>query len=263
MKNKIIEHLPDNHPWQKQIFWFDVIDSTNNYAKALAMEGVPHGTVIIADRQTGGRGRLGRSFHSPGGMGIYMSIILRYPGSAERLMHLTCAMAVAMCDAVEQAVGLRPGIKWTNDLVHEKRKLAGILTELVTLPEETAAIVGIGINCNQTAEDFPPDIRSFAGSLSMATGETVDRARLASYMIRAVYDTDQYLFDCREELLQSYKEDCITLGQEISLVRGEEVRHGEAVDLERDGSLLVRLPDGTLETVSSGEVSIRGMYGYV
>lgn len=263
MKNKIIEHLPDNHPWQKQIFWFDTIDSTNSYAKALAMEGVPHGTVIFADRQTAGRGRLGRSFQSPAGMGIYMSVLLRYPGSAEKLMHLTCAMAVAMCDAVEQAVGLRPGIKWTNDLVHEKRKLAGILTELVTTPEETAAIVGIGINCNQTLEDFPPELRSFAGSLSMATGEPVDRARLASYMIRAVYDTDKYLFDCREELLEAYKEDCITLGQDVSLVRGDEIRHAQALDIQPDGSLLVKLSDGTLESVSSGEVSIRGMYGYV
>ena len=139
MKNKIIEHLPDNHPWQKQIFWFDVIDSTNNYAKALAMEGVPHGTVIIADRQTGGRGRLGRSFHSPGGTGIYMSIILRYPGSAEKLMHLTCATGTAMCDAVEEVLTFRPGIKWINDLVVENRKLGGILTEMALNADGTVA----------------------------------------------------------------------------------------------------------------------------
>ena len=109
---------------------FDTIDSTNNRAKDMAQQGAPHGTVLIARHQTGGRGRLGRSFHSPPGSGIYLSMILRPSCRPDKLMHLTCAAAVAMCDAIQAATGFRPGIKWTNDLVHNRMKPGGILTEL-------------------------------------------------------------------------------------------------------------------------------------
>ena len=130
MKQRILDHLPRNHPWAGNIHYFDTIDSTNTEAKRLAAAGAPHGTVLIAGHQTGGRGRMGRSFHSPAGLGIYLSVILRPECAPGDLMHLTCAAAVAMCDAVENAAGFRPGIKWTNDLVYGKRKLGGILTEL-------------------------------------------------------------------------------------------------------------------------------------
>ena len=125
MITQIRNYLPGDHPWQNQIIWYDVTDSTNAQAKKLAMEGAPSGTVLIADQQTGGKGRMGRNFQSPGSMGVYMSVILRLPCKPAQLMHLTCAAAVAACDAVEAAAGFCPGIKWTNDLVHDKRKLAG------------------------------------------------------------------------------------------------------------------------------------------
>ena len=130
MKNRIIQYLKESCPWQDSLLWYDCIDSTNTRARELARQGAAHGTVLIADRQTGGRGRLGRSFHSPAGSGIYISVILRPRCKPEKIMHLTCAAAVAMCDAVEAAAGFRPGIKWTNDLVCENRKIAGVLTEL-------------------------------------------------------------------------------------------------------------------------------------
>lgn len=265
MKANIIAALPGNHPWQNQIYWFDTIDSTNTRAKELAKQGAPHGTVLLADSQTGGRGRLGRHFHSPAKTGIYMSVILR-PGCAPgELMHLTCAVAVAMCDAVEASTGLRPGIKWTNDLVHGKRKLGGILTELGLDANGMVdhAILGIGLNCCQEEADFPADIRDMAGSLASVTGRAVDRSRVAAAMLTALREMDQALFVGKERMLTAYRRDCITLGRQISLLRGDSVRHGLALDIDDSGALIVEFPGGVRETVNSGEVSIRGMYGYV
>ena len=117
MLTSILSKLPSGFPWRGSILYFDTIDSTNTRAKVLAAQGAPHGTVLITDRQTGGRGRMGRNFHSPGGKGVYLSVILRPHCQAAQLMHLTCATAVATCNAMEFAENLRPGIKWTNDLV--------------------------------------------------------------------------------------------------------------------------------------------------
>ena len=265
MKEQIIKYLQESCLWQDSLLWFDSIESTNTHAKALAASGAPHGTVLIADHQTGGRGRLGRSFHSPEGVGIYMSVILRPNCPATELMHLTCAAAVAMCDAVEKSAGIRPGIKWTNDLVCGSRKIAGILTELgfSTGGLVDYAIVGIGINCCQAASDFPEDIRNIAGSLATVTGHPVDRAQVAAAMMDALWKMDRDLLTKKDETIHCYRADCMTLGREISLVRGDEVRHGKALDIDDEGALVVRFVDGHNEIVTSGEVSVRGMYGYV
>ena len=262
MKSEILKLL-GGHPWSKHIHYFPSIESTNNEAKRMALEGAPHGTVLMADHQTGGRGRMGRTFQSPGGMGVYMTVILRPQCQPRELMHLTCATAVAACDAVEKAAGLRPGIKWTNDLVYGGRKLAGILTELVLLPENCAAVVGIGINCCQEEQDFPEDIRSIAGSLAMVTGQKVDRAAVAAALIEELNRMDEGLLTGRAEMLDRYRRNCITLGKDISILRAEEVRQGHALTVDEEGALVVRFPDGHTEAVGSGEVSIRGMYGYI
>lgn len=230
----------------------------------MAAAGAPHGTVLISDCQTGGRGRLGRSFHSPAGAGIYMSVLLRPKLPPEKLMHLTCAAGVAMCDAVELATNIRPGIKWTNDLVVDCKKLGGILTELGLGADGNVeyAIVGIGINCSQCAADFPAEIRDIATSLLLCTGKTVERAALAAKMIAALEQMAAGLAE-PDETLRKYRTDCITVGQEISLVRGDEVLHGTALDVDEAGGLVVRFADGRVQSVTSGEVSVRGMYGYV
>ena len=263
MKSKILNYLPGDHPWQNQIYWYDTIDSTNTEAKRMAAVGAPHGTVLIAGSQTEGRGRLGRSFLSPMGMGIYLSVILRPACRPDGLMHLTCAAAVAMCDAVEKAAGFRPGIKWTNDLVFGGRKLAGILTEL-SVDSKTGlidyAIVGIGINCHQSEADFDSQIKAFAGSLDMFAKESVDRAKLAANMIRSLSEMSCL---CQSAALRQYRKDCVTLGKEVSVVCGSNTRHGLAMDIDAEGALVIRFEDGTTEAVNSGEVSIRGMYGYV
>ena len=259
--NKSLYTYLGTHPWKNTIRFFDTIDSTNTHAKLLAAQGAPEGTVVIADHQTGGRGRLGRTFLSPAGTGVYMSVILRPDCPPAQIMHLTCAAAVAACDAVEKAVGFRPGIKWTNDLVYGNRKLAGILTELGLSPRGTVdwAVIGIGINCLQEESDFDPAIRSFAGSLSMFA--PCDRAKVAAALIEAFSAMD---LSRKTEIMEQYKADCITLGREVSLLRGTDpVRHGRAVDIDADGALIVEFAPGTRETVNSGEISVRGMYGYI
>ena len=249
MKEQILSYLdPSLHG---SVQYFDTIDSTNTRAKVLAAQGAPHGTVLIADRQTGGRGRRGRTFLSPPGTGIYMSVILRPHCPPSQLMHLTCAAAVAMCDAVEESVGFRPGIKWTNDLVHGSRKLAGILTELGFSPDGLVgwAVVGVGINCLQTEADFDPAIRSFAGSIAMFA--PCDRAQLAASMVNALLDMD---LSQKETIMQSYRRDCITLGREVSLLRADEQpRHGKAVDITADGALVVEFAPNVAEIINSGK----------
>ena len=251
------------HPWRDQIIWLDTIDSTNNYAKNLAKNGAPEGTVVIANHQTGGRGRLGRSFSSPAGMGIYMSILLRPDCLPEELMHLTCAAGVAAGDAIARIGCQMPSVKWTNDLVLQKKKLGGILTELSIDPSTRKvewAVIGIGINCCQRPADFPKEIRQIAVSLNISPSR---RLQLISEIILSFYRLRPYLLVEKEGIMEDFRHRCITIGQEISLLRGTEVRHGKAIDVDDNGGLVVAFPDGHQETITSGEVSIRGMYGYV
>lgn len=254
------------HPWADSIHIFEEVGSTNTLAKKLAAKGASSGTVLIADRQTGGRGRLGRTFLSPGDVGVYLSALIRPECAPTELMHLTCAVAVAMCDAVEAAFGFRPGIKWTNDLVVGTKKLGGILTELSLNPKTGLvdyAVLGIGINCRQEAQDFDESIRNMACSARMVMGQDADRNRLAAEMIRSLREMEESLLTGKEEMMARYRENCITLGKEISIVRGDEISHGTALDIDVEGALIVRLNTGEIRTVNSGEVSIRGLYGYI
>lgn len=266
MDQQTITSLLQGHPWQEHVRVLDTVDSTNTLAKQLARQGIAAGTVLIADRQSAGRGRLGRTFLSPSGVGIYFSVILRPNCPPQELMHLTCAAGVEMCDAVEQACGFRPGIKWTNDLVVGSKKLGGILTELSVNPSTHLvdyAIVGIGINCRQTESDFDESIRDMACSVEMVTGKEMDRNDLAAEMVRRMYDLSWDLLPNKAEIMRAYRQDCITLNRPISVVRGLKIRHGIARDIDEEGALLVDFDDGTTEAVNSGEVSIRGLYGYV
>ena len=264
MKERILGCLPPDYPWAEQLHWYDSVGSTNDVLKQLALEGAPEGTAVISAQQTNGHGRMGRSFHSPAGKGVYLSLLLRPDCNPNQLLHLTCAVGVAMCRTLESSTGLRPGIKWTNDLVYGKRKLGGILT---TLGLNAAggvdyAITGIGINCFQQLPDFPPELQSTAASLSMLTDRPIAAEAVAASMLTQLHAMNDGLFSRKQQLMDAYRESCITLGQEISLVRGEEIRHGTAVDVDEDGALLVDF-GGHVEAVSSGEVSVRGMYGYV
>ena len=264
MKQQIRDALPENHPWAESIHYFDCVDSTNDRAKELARTGAPHGTVLIANRQTHGRGRMGRSFESPKSMGIYMSVILRPDCSPEQLMHLTCAVATAVCDAVEYVSGLRPGVKWINDLVLNRRKLGGILTELALHPTGKVqyAIVGIGINCCQKPEDFPESLRPIAISLETATGQPASRPALAAAMIHSLEAMSGRLLSHKAEIMGHYRQDCITLGHEVQFVRDGKMLQGIAQAIDHDGALQVLIADGQILSIAAGEVSVRGLYGY-
>lgn len=261
-----VEAFLGEHPWKAAVEVLQTVDSTNNRCKQLAAEGAPAGTVVAANEQTGGRGRLGRSFSSPAGAGVYLSVILRPEAAPGELLHLTCACAAAMCEAVELACGIRPGIKWTNDLVLGNKKLAGILTELAIEAESGRvqyAVLGIGINCSQKKEDFPPDVREKACSLEMVLGTPVNRNRLAAEMILALSRLNDTLLTGKADWMESYRRDCVTIGKEIAVLRGGGARKGIALSVDEDGGLAVRYENGEEETVSSGEVSVRGMYGYL
>lgn len=265
MVHSLLSALPADYPFKEHIHCFESIDSTNTRLKAMGLTGAPHGTAVLAKCQTAGRGRLGRSFHSPEKQGVYLSILLRPGCHATSLMHLTCAVGSAVCNAIESAIGVRPGIKWTNDLVFGNRKLGGILTELSLTPDGTVdfAVVGIGINCAQKAGDFPEDIQNIATSLGEITGKEVDIPQLTAATLASLVAMSKQLLSHREEILAQYRSDCVTLGKEISVVTPTSVRYGIACDIGPDGGLVVDFFDGKRETVHSGEVSIRGMYGYI
>ena len=264
MNMKMNYTLPGDHPWQNQIILLDSVESTNTLAKEMAKNGAPHGTVLLAQQQTGGRGRLGRSFSSPAGLGAYVSVILRPECAAEALMHLTCAAAVAACQAVEAATSLRPDIKWTNDLVVGKRKLGGILTELSIAADGAVeyAIVGVGINCLHKEEDFPEELRPIATSLALA-GKTVSPAALAAAMVTSLHRMDSRLPKEKWMIMNQYRAACVTLKKKIMVIRGDQIRFGKAWDVDDDGRLTVSYSDSTLELLTSGEVTIRGENGYI
>ena len=181
-------------------------------------------------------------------------------------MHLTCAVGTAACDAIEAVTGYRPGVKWINDLVAGKQKLGGILTELLLEPKTAAvraAIIGIGINCSHTQADFPPELQEIATSLETVTSKKLNQVELTAALICSLWKLSGILLTHQATLMQRYRNDCITLGKEVVLLRGEEKRYARALDIAQDGSLIIALEDGTTTVVTSGEVSVRGMYGYV
>ena len=254
----------EGHPWSAQLHVMDSVDSTNNYLKALAAQGAPDGTSAIADRQTAGRGRRGRSFFSPEGQGLYLSVLLRPQARPDQLMHLTAMSAVAASRAVASVCGRSPGIKWTNDLVFGTRKLAGILTELSVVAETMETdyvVVGIGVNCAQSA--FPEELREIATSIRMECGTPVDRCALAAALLREFSRMEDALMTQRDAWLREFAENCVTIGRDVRILRAGTERAAHADGIGPEAELLVTYPDGTKDAVTSGEVSVRGMYGYL
>ena len=260
MKNKILSLLPENFPWRDRICCYEETSSTNTVAKELAEAGCPEGTVVIAGRQSAGRGRMGRSFSSPRGCGLYFSVVLRPEGIP---MHLTCAAGVAAVKAVEKVCGIRPGIKWINDLCFETRKLGGILTEGAPLGKDPYFVVGIGINCRTPEDGYPEEIKNIATSLSRVCGKEISPEEMAAALIQELFTISQTLETEKSNIMSYYEENCITLGKDIQVIRGDTRRPAKAISVTEDGALAVQYDDGSRETVNSGEVSVRGMYGYL
>lgn len=244
----------------------DTIDSTNTECKRQAMSSAPHGLVILSEEQTGGRGRRGRSFQSPKGCGLYLSVLLRPELSLSEVNDFTTWVAVAVCDGIEAACGVRPQIKWTNDLILGGKKLCGILTEL-GLESETHTlqylVTGIGVNVNHAPEDFDEEVRSIATSLSMYLGKPVRRSTLAVEIIRALDQMYQGFPHNKAEYLERYRADCMTTGKQVQVFTPTSREEAKALYIDDEFRLVVEFPDGTQKALSAGEVSVRGMYGYV
>ncbi len=244
----------------------ETVDSTNDYLKTRAQTGAEEGLVAVANEQTRGKGRLGRSFSSPADRGIYLSMLLRPTGAPQDIANITALIAVAMADAIAAVAGIRPGIKWVNDLVLNGKKLCGILTEM-SVEGETGrvqhAVVGIGVNVRETAEDFPPEIGHIATSLLMETGRKISRARLAAEMILRLDQLRADWAERRASYLAPYRAACVNLGRAVRFSQNGVSYTGVAEDVDSDFSLVIRLQDGTVMTLKSGEVSVRGLYGYV
>lgn len=241
------------------------VDSTNSACRRLALEGAEDGTVVMADCQTAGRGRRNRSFQSPAGRGLFLSILWRPGCTPDKLLPLTALSAVAVYRAVERVCGVNLRIKWPNDLVLHGKKLGGILTEMALEGESglvSHAVVGIGLNVHHLPSDFEGQVRDIATSLDMELDGRVCRGKLAAALLEELdYLRGEVLF-APEKWLELYRTACLNIGQTVQLIRGETRERVEAVAVDGQFGLVVRHENGELETVRSGEVSVRGLYGY-
>lgn len=249
----------------KPLLCFSEVDSTSNYLKRESHR-LPSGTVAVSNYQTEGRGRMGRVFHSPQDKGIYLSVLLKPTVEPIQALNFTAYLAVAVCEGVERATGLRLDIKWTNDLLLAGKKVCGILTEMAIEGECGTLeyiVPGIGLNVNEVTTDFPENIQKIAGSLAMEVGKPLQRGRVAAEIINSF---DQMYWDWlhkKGEYLERYRAACITLGKEVQILRpGREPVVAFAEEIDDDFGLVVRYPDGARETVTSGEVSVRGLLDY-
>ena len=252
----------------RELRCFEELDSTNNYLKSLPQAEGSDGLAVTAECQTAGRGRMDRSFQSPKGEGIYLSVLLRPVLAPDRLPPMTALAGVAVCAAVERVCGVRPGLKWPNDPVLGGKKLCGILTE-ASLEAETgrlqSMVVGIGVNVRQRPEDFSPEVREIATSLLQALGTPVCRPRLAAALLEELDRVYAALLQGDLSAQRAdYRRDCVNLGKTVQLIPfgGGARETVQAVDVDEEFGLIVRGSDGKERTVRSGEVSVRGLWGY-
>ena len=235
---------------------YDTLENTNKTAKELAVAGAEHITVVVANSQAAGRGRYSRSFYSPAGDGIYLSIVLhpaQLPFAAPTL--ITAFAAVAVCRAVESATGRTPTIKWVNDIFIDGKKLCGILTEAVTDFESGAiqwVVVGIGINFSVKTADFPNELRDIATSLYPDCNADITRNRLIAGIINEITADGE----APAELLAEYKRRLMMLGKKITVKAADESYEAVAVDIDNSGRLLVETASGEVRALSSGEIGI-------
>lgn len=240
----------------RNIIYFENVDSTNNIAKKNSYE---NGTLIIAETQTKGKGRMGREWISEKNSGIYMSFVLIPKIPAERINILTLIAGLSVCEVLNEMYPVSFEIKWPNDIVTEGKKVCGILTEGVISQTESKAIVGIGINVNN--KYFPDDLKEKATSLYLLTGRIFERENI----IRKISDTfEKNYFDFinSKPLMEKYEKLCVNINREIVAIKDGMEIHATAIGITDTGELTVKKEDGTTLNINSGEVSVRGIYGY-
>lgn len=235
----------------------DCTASTNSDLKLLAQQGAPAGTVLVAGQQTGGRGRRGRSFFSPPGTGVYISLLLRPQLQMQQAVLFTTAAAVAVCRAVEKLTGQNPQIKWVNDVFINGKKVCGILTEAAADLETGMveyAVLGLGLNVIKPAGGFPPEVAKVAGSIFKAPQGNA-KNRLTAEVLNQLSNLLQN--PAGPDIYNDYKSRQLLLGRKVTFEQNGVQQTAMAVDVARDYGLVVQLPNGQQRVLSSGEVSCR------
>lgn len=245
----------------KSIYCYDNIDSTNEEAKRQAMSNAPNGSLFIAEQQTGGKGRLGRAWSSPSGTGLWFSVLLRPELIPSQVTIVTLLTGLAVCNGIRAYTGCSAMIKWPNDVVIGSKKVCGILTEMAAETDRIDYLaVGIGINVNNAS--FPEELQVKATSLRLETGEPVFRIGLLQEILLAFeLLLKENQSGGSEASLNEYKNLCVSLNRRVGFTRNNQLHTGTAVDISSDGELIVQCDDGSQIPVSSGEVTVQGIYG--
>lgn len=258
-----VESLLDTEWAGKEIVCYPETDSTNIRIKHLGDEGAPHGTLAVADRQTAGRGRRGRAWESPGGSCIYMSILLHPDLAPEKAPMLTLVMACSTAEGIMDCADVKVQIKWPNDIIVNGKKLAGILTEMSTQVDYINHVtIGVGINVN--LQRFPGEIQN-ATSLLSETGTRIKRAPVIAAVMKH-FEENYKIFMQTEDmsgLMEKYSSLLVNQGREVLILEKDAEYKAYAEGINQKGELVVRREDGTIENICAGEVSVRGVYGYV
>jgi BirA family biotin operon repressor/biotin-[acetyl-CoA-carboxylase] ligase len=241
--------------WQGPIFHYEVLDSTNDLAKDLAARGAPEGALVLAESQRAGRGRLGRSWESPAGVGVYASLILRPSLPPEDLPRFTLAAGVAGVRAVRRGAGVDAGLKWPNDLILNGRKLGGILTEMASESDRISyLVVGWGINVNTRA--FPPELADTATSLALARGREFPRLPLLTAWVEEMEALYRIFLDGDfSVILEEWRTLAVMLGKEVTVRQGGREITGKALEVALDGALLLETGPGASVRITSGELA--------
>jgi BirA family transcriptional regulator, biotin operon repressor / biotin---[acetyl-CoA-carboxylase] ligase len=238
---------------------FAELDSTNTTVRELAAAGAADGTVVIAEAQRAGRGRLGRSWASPAGKNLYLSALLRCAVPAERLAQISLLAGVAVCETVREWCAAE--IKWPNDVLSNGRKVAGILAEMESAGAGHVLILGIGVNLNAALDDFPEALRDTAGSLHLASGCSVDRARFTGRLLNNLeVRYEQWRRDGFAPIAALWRSLTPLIGRNIRVQEPGAIVDGTVLDLDADGALRLRLADGTEHRVIAGDVTVIGGY---
>ena len=247
----------------KEVLYFDTIDSTNIKAQELAEKGYPSGTLVVADKQESGKGRRGRSWVSPSGTGIFMTLMIKPDINPNNASMLTLVAALAVAKAITSVTGEKAMIKWPNDIVVNGKKVCGILTEMnAQFDYINHIVIGIGINVHN--ESFPGELQDHAGSLLLECGKRVHRADLIEAFLEeferlyAIYLQTEDLSALQEE----YDQLLVNRGRQVRVLDPKEPFEGKAMGITKKGELIVDTWESR-KLVSSGEVSVRGIYGYV
>lgn len=255
-----IQHAIRTSVFGQRIHVLDVTTSTQEEVRTLAEQGAPHGTLVLAEEQTGGRGRQGRKWYSPKGKGIWMSLLLRPKLHITAAPQLTLLCAAAVCRAIRTVTGVEVGIKWPNDLLVNGRKVCGILLESVGEDENIRyCIAGIGIDANVTREELPEELQEVATSLWLESGRKVDRPLLIGAVMEELEKLYKvYMNQGFEPIRQAWEELSVTSGRRIRVRTGRGELVGSAIGLDSHGGLIVKHDDGKQTIIFSGEVQLPG-----